>query len=145
MPSSKASSSSSADGRTWILYDADCGVCRVILAAILAWDRAGRLKPLRLQSALAAELLPGMSEEERMRSFHLVEPGGAVHSAGAGLSAMFDELPGGKGLAAASRRFDRATSRAYWLVARNRTKLGKLVPNAAREKSKELIARREPT
>ena len=131
MPGSRTSSSASAD-RPWILYDADCGVCKFILARVLELDR-GKYRPLSLQDPRAAELLPGIGEEERMQSFHIVEPDGTVHSAGDGLA----ELVPGLG------RLPRLADRAYWLVAGNRGRLGKLVPGLARRQAQRRIAERE--
>ena len=129
MHASKTSSSGSAE----LLYDADCGVCKFLVARILDWDRAARLHPVELQSARAVELLPGLSNEERMRSFHLVEPDGTVHSAGDGLARLADYLPG----------LPRALGRGYWLVAGNRDKLGKLVPAKAKRQAERKIRARQ--
>lgn len=123
--------SSSASARPWILYDSDCGVCKFILARILELDR-GKYRPLALQDPRAAALLPGLSETERMQSFHIVEADGTVHSAGDGLA----ELVPGLG------RFPWLADRGYWLVAGNRTKLGKLVPGVARRQASRRIAER---
>lgn len=103
-------------------------MCKFILARILELDR-GRYRPLALQDPRAAELLPGLGEEERMRSFHVVDPDGTVHSAGDGLAELIPGL----------RRFPRLASRAYWLVAGNRNMLGKLVPDAARRQARRRI------
>ena len=116
----------------WLLYDADCGVCKFILARILELDR-GRHRPLALQDPRAAELLPGLTEEQRMQSFHIVDPDGTVRSAGDGLAALLPPLRHVPGLA----------SRAYWLVADNRTMLGKLIPQAAKRQARRRIERRE--
>src|SRR5688572_26858045 len=59
---------------TPILYDPDCGFCRVCVAVVLTWDRAGRLVPVPLGSPEANDLLRGMLEAERMASWHLLEP-----------------------------------------------------------------------
>ena len=114
----------------WLLYDADCGVCKFILARVIELDRAGRYRPLALQDPRAAELLPGLSEEQRMESFHIVDPDGTVHSAGAGLAELvplLDRAPRG------------VAERAYWLVAGNRNRLGKLIPAAARRQAERRI------
>lgn len=114
-----------------------------MVARVLELDRRGRLRPLALQSPPAAELLPGLSEEERLASFHVVEPDGAVHSAGAALPALFARLPGGRPLARLARRFPRAAARGYRLVADNRTRLGALIPRSAARQAQRRVAERE--
>lgn len=91
-----------------------------------------RLRPVALQDPRAAELLPGMSSEERMRSFHLVDASGRVHSAGDGLAELLPVL----------RRFPRLADRLYWLVAGNRDRLGPLIPGFARRQANRRIASR---
>ena len=66
-----------------------------------------------------------MTEDERMRSFHVVDAAGSVHSAGDGLAELFPFL----------RRSPRLASRLYWLVAGNRDRLGKLIPDFARRQA----------
>ena len=124
-----------------LLYDRDCGVCRTLLGAVLAWDREQRLRPVALQDAEAGALLAGMPEERRMGSWHLAGPDG-VRSAGAAFPALFGVLPGGAPLAALARRAPGPSERAYRLVADNRSRLSKLVPTAARDRADALIARR---
>lgn len=87
---------------------------------------------MALQDPLAAELLPGLSEEERMRSFHVVGGDGQVHSAGEGLAEVVPVL----------RRSPRTASRLYWLVAGNRDRLGKLLPGFARRQADRRIRAR---
>jgi predicted DCC family thiol-disulfide oxidoreductase YuxK len=108
-----------------VLYDADCGFCRWAVAKLLAWDRAGRLRPAALQGPEADRLLPGLSEEERMRSWHLVVDG-AVYSGGAAAAPLLRLLPGGRPLAPVVAAFPGLSDRAYRLVARNRDRFGRL-------------------
>ena len=131
MHASRTSSSGSAE-QAWLLYDADCGLCKFVAARVLELDRGHRYRPLALQDPRAAELLPGMSEAERMESFHVVGPDGTVHSAGDGLAELVPPL----------RRFPRASGRLYWLVAGNRNRLGKLIPGSARRQASRRIAAR---
>ena len=128
MHASRTSSSGSAE-QAWLLYDADCGLCKFVAARVLELDRGHRYRPLALQDPRAAELLPGMSEEERMRSFHVVDPDGTVHTAGEGLAELVPPL----------RRFPGASSRLYWLVAGNRNRLGRLIPDFARRQAARRI------
>jgi predicted DCC family thiol-disulfide oxidoreductase YuxK len=128
---SRTSSSSSAE-QAWLLYDADCGLCKFVVARVLELDRARRYRPLALQDPRAAALLPGLDEQERMASFHVVDADGSVHSAGDGLAALLPPL----------RRAPRAASGLYRLVAGNRDRLGKLIPDAARRQAARRIAAR---
>ena len=131
MPASRTSSSDSPE-RASLLYDADCGLCKFVVARVLELDRARRLRPIALQDPRAAELLPGLGGEERLRSFHLVASSGAMHSAGEGLAELVPLL----------RRFPRLSSRLYWLVAGNRDRLGKLIPGFARRQADRRIVSR---
>ena len=131
MPASRTSSSGSAD-EAWLLYDADCGLCKFVVARVLELDRARRLRPVALQDEKAVELLPALTTEERMASFHLVDAGGTIHSAGDGLAELFPSL----------RRSPRVASRLYWLVAGNRDRLGKLIPDFARRQADRRIRSR---
>ena len=110
-----------------VVYDSDCGFCRWTLARILAWDRRHQLRPVALQDEATAELLPGVSAEERARSWHLVTARGEVHSGGAVVAPLLRLLPGGGGLAAIAGTFPRSTDRLYRLVADHRDQLGRLV------------------
>lgn len=126
-----------------ILYDSDCGLCRWTLGIVLAWDRRRRLEPVALQGEKAERLLAGMDPDERMASWHLVTADGEVRSAGGAVPDLLDLLPGGHPLAAAFRRFPRATERLYFAVADNRGRLGRLLPRSAVERASERIRDRE--
>ena len=108
-----------------LLYDADCGFCRWAIDKLLAWDRAGRLRPAALQGPEANRLLPGMSEEQKMGSWHLVVDGD-VYSGGAAAAPLLRLLPGGRPLAPVVAAFPGVSDRAYRLIARNRDLFGRL-------------------
>ncbi|HEY5475909.1 MAG TPA: DCC1-like thiol-disulfide oxidoreductase family protein [Tepidiformaceae bacterium] len=108
-----------------LLYDADCGFCRGILACILRWDRQRRLRPIPLQSPEAALLAP-MAPELRARSWHLVSPSGKCWSAGHAIAPLMRLLPRGRPIAVLAVLFPGATNAAYWFVARHRAGLGRL-------------------
>jgi len=129
LPASKTSSSGSPE-RTWLLYDADCGLCKFVVARVLELNH--RVHPVALQDPFAAELLPGLTQEERLKSFHMVDATGRVHSAGAGLVELLPLL----------RRFPRVGDRLYWLVAGNRDRLGRFIPGFARRQADRRIASR---
>jgi len=124
-----------------VLYDRDCGVCRTILGTLLAWDRDHRLRPVEIQSPEGESLLAGMSEAQRLGSWHMAGPGG-VRSAGAAFPDLFELLPGATPLAELSRRAPGPSERAYRLVAGNRSRLSKLVPGRLRDRADRLIAAR---
>ena len=126
-----------------VLYDPDCGFCRVTLALLLRWDRYRRLRPVALGTEEAARLLDGMPEEKGMASWHLVEPG-AVHSAGAAFGPVFERLPGGRPFALASRRFPGVSDRLYRWVADHRTLLGRALPAATHRWADGVISGSRP-
>jgi predicted DCC family thiol-disulfide oxidoreductase YuxK len=125
-----------------ILYDPDCGFCRVCVAVVLRWDRRRMLRPVSLTSTEGEALLAGMAESERMASWHLVDSrwleNGAenapdpnhltIRSAGAAFSPLFRLLPGGAPFALITDRFPRAAEAGYSWVADHRTALGRLLP-----------------
>ena len=59
------------------------------------WDRRRRLWPAPIVGAVGDRWLAGMPVEERLASWHLVEAGGRVSSAGAGLAEVLSYVPGG--------------------------------------------------
>jgi predicted DCC family thiol-disulfide oxidoreductase YuxK len=111
-----------------ILYDPDCGICRVCVAVVLRWDRHRRLRPV-----------PGQD----LDSWQLVLPDGSVRSAGAAFSPLFRLLPGGGPLARFTDRFPRISERAYRFVADHRTAFGKPLPAAAKRWADRVISESE--
>ena len=114
-----------------VLYDDDCGFCVWCLGKVLALDRRGVLDPVALQDPRAEALLTGMDEEERMRSWHLVEDG-RVRSAGEAFGPLLRLLVGAPVAALADR--------AYYAVANRRSALGKLVSEKAKRRARARIA-----
>lgn len=125
-----------------VLYDAECGICRALLAALLAWDRGRRLRPVALQAAEAARLLADLTPAEQMASWHLVSPTGGRRSAGAALSPLLRLLPAGHFPAAVFARFPRASERGYRWVAQHRSALARLLPAALKRRADRYLARR---
>ena len=93
---------------------------------ILRWDRHRRLRAVAIQSDEGGRLLAGMSEEERLASWHLAGADGSVVSAGAAAAPLARLLPGGRPLAALFDAFPDATERAYRWVAAHRATLGRV-------------------
>jgi predicted DCC family thiol-disulfide oxidoreductase YuxK len=125
-----------------LLYDSDCGFCRWSLGKVLAWDRRGAIRPVSLQSKEAEQLLAGTSEERRFASWHLVEPGGELRSAGAGIAPLLRLLPGGRPLARIAASTPGAMERGYRWIAGHRSLWGKLVTDGAKRRADKRIARR---
>lgn len=80
---------------------------------------------MAIASEQGERLLAGMSESERLDSWHLVEPGGRIHSGGGAAAPLAELLPGGRPLAIVFRTFPGLTERAYRLVANNRDHLAR--------------------
>ncbi len=125
-----------------LLFDADCGVCRWILAKLLAWDRPQRLRPVALQDPEADSLLAEMDEQRRMASWHLVGRDRRVHSGGDALAPLLSLLPGGRPGAAIARRAPGVVRRSYDALASRRSQLGRLVSDGARRRASRRIAER---
>jgi predicted DCC family thiol-disulfide oxidoreductase YuxK len=111
---------------TRIVYDRECGFCRWSLHKLLAWDRRCRLTPLALQDAEAARLLAAIPERERYASWHLIASDDRIYSAGDAVAPLLRLLPGARPLAALAASLPRSTNRVYFLIARNRSTLGRL-------------------
>jgi predicted DCC family thiol-disulfide oxidoreductase YuxK len=126
-----------------VLYDPDCGFCRVSLALLLRWDTQGQLRPVALGTEEAHALLAGMPEEEQMASWHLVEAG-TIHSGGAAFPPVLARLRGGRPLALASERFPGASERLYRWVADHRSLLGRPLPASARRWADGVISGSRP-
>ena len=130
---------------TPILYDPDCGFCRVSLAVVLRWDRHGRLRPVALGSEEADALLHAMPEDERMASWHLVEPGTRALRPVRAFSPLF-RAPAGRAPARAAHapasRAPPSAPTAWWrTIARC---LGRLLPAAARRWADRVISGSRP-
>lgn len=126
-----------------VLYDDDCGFCEVMLAMLLRWDRANRVRPVPIQSTRGEALLIDMKREDRLKSWHLLDAGGMLHSGVAGIPVILDALPGGTPIAGVVSRLPTATSRTYDWVADHRVLLGRGLGARPRAWVKRVIAERE--
>jgi predicted DCC family thiol-disulfide oxidoreductase YuxK len=125
-----------------VLYDGGCGFCGVMLALLLKWDRANRLRPVAIQSARGQELLAGLASHDRLKSWHLIDADGVLYSGGAGVPVIFDALPWGKPIARGASRFPTAAARAYDCVANRRVLLGRLFKARTRAWAARVLAER---
>jgi predicted DCC family thiol-disulfide oxidoreductase YuxK len=148
----RLSSSTQSQQRWKVLYDAECGLCNLLLAGLLWSDRAGRLDPIALQRPEIDDLLADMSPPERLASWHLIAPTGARYSGGDALAPLLRLLPGGRLPGAALGRMPALTERAYRWVADHRSQLSKWVPGRLKRAARNhvrmrahRIGRGEPT
>jgi predicted DCC family thiol-disulfide oxidoreductase YuxK len=109
-----------------VLYDADCGFCKLAVRWLLRLDRRRCLRPVAIQGAEGRELLTEVPEAQRLESAHLLTPGGTLHSGGAAAAPLAELLPGGSIVARLFLRFPSATDRAYRWVTRHRALFGRL-------------------
>ena len=124
----RAADASPTSGTWTLVYDHGCGVCRVIAAGVLVADRNRRLVPLALGDARAAQALGSIDPARWDRSWHLVTPGGRVHSAGGAVPVLCGLLPGFGVLGGLCRAAPDVTERVYaWLV-RHRAGIGRRIP-----------------
>ena len=115
--------------RVPLLYDPDCGFCRVCVAVLLKWDRGSRLRPVPGQDLASWQLVP---EED------------TVLSAGAAFPALFRLLPGGAPLAQLTERFPGASERGYRWVADHRSALGGAIPGSVKRWADRVISESAP-
>ena len=128
--------------KTAVLYDADCNICKAITETLLTWDRAGRLRPVAIQSEEGDRLLHAVPPDERLKSFHLVSPDGGVVSAGPALADLFRQLPGGGAVARLLELSPATTSRGYEWIAANRVKLSRPIPRRIKRLANRRLAAR---
>ena len=84
-----------------------------------------------------------MKPEDRLKSWHLLDASGMLHSGGAGIPVIFAALPRGALIASVVSRFPTATSRTYDWVANHRVLLGRGLGAQPRAWAARVIAERE--
>jgi predicted DCC family thiol-disulfide oxidoreductase YuxK len=126
-----------------VLYDRDCGFCSVMVAILLTWDRANAVDAVPIQSARGEALLIDLAQQDRVKSWHLIEAGGRLYSGGAGIPVILNALPRGALIARVASQFPNATSRLYEWVANQRVLLGRPLKARPRAWAARVIADRE--
>ncbi len=125
-----------------VLFDRDCGFCRWSVGRLLAWDRAGRLHPVAIQSENGQRLLAGLPPEQRLGSAHAIDAAGMRTSGGDAIAPIAAVLPGGAPLAALARRAPALARLGYGAIAGRRSLLGRLVSDRAKARADARIAQR---
>jgi predicted DCC family thiol-disulfide oxidoreductase YuxK len=125
-----------------VLFDCDCGFCRWSVGRVLAWDRAGRLRPVAIQSDEGQRLLADLTPAQRLASAHAVDADGRRSSGGDAVAPIASVLPGGAPIAELARRVPALARLGYGAIAGRRSLLGKLVSDRAKARADERIAQR---
>lgn len=134
-----------ATGNATVLYDRDCGFCRWTLAHILRFDRDRRLRPVPIQSEEGQRLLARVPEADRLASWHLATPDGEVKSAEAGFPGLFGRLPAGAPIAWLTSLLQGPSGAGYRLLVANRTRLGRRIGQARRDRATRFLDERQRT
>ena len=109
-----------------LLYDGDCGFCKLAVRWLLRLDRRGCLRPEAIQGAEGRALLSEVPEAQRLESAHVLTPDGTLHSGAAAAAPLARLLPGASIAARLFLRFPSATDRVYRWVAQHRVLFGRL-------------------
>lgn len=116
--------------RAVLLYDGGCRLCRFAARIVLRLDREQTLAVLPLQDPEATRLLEPLPVEERLASWRLARTDGSLVGYGAGAVTLARSLRLtrllGRVLDAMPQRLLEAL---YELIAQNRRRLGRLVPD----------------
>lgn len=117
-----------------IVYDDACGFCIWTVSLMLALDRRRVLTTAPIASSTTT-LLASVPQDTVADSFHVVSPTGEVASAGDALRAVAAAIPVLRIAAYLLGRSPALTHRLYFLVARRRGTLAKVVPARAKERA----------
>jgi predicted DCC family thiol-disulfide oxidoreductase YuxK len=109
-----------------LLFDDDCGFCRLAAKLAMRLDDDDRLRAVAIQSEEGQRLLTEVPEERRLDTMHLLTPGGHVLSGADAAAPLSRLLRGGHVPSRAMRRFPDQTALLYGFLARHRGKLGKI-------------------
>lgn len=129
-----------------VLYDGECGFCKVCVALLLRWDRRRRLEPIAIQESEGQRLLAPIPAPERLRSAHAIAANGVILSGARGAPAVLRQLPAGRPLAVLLEVAMPLTELLYGLVTAARPAIGSILPTAwCRWATGSIAARRRGT
>ena len=116
--------------RPVLLYDAECRVCRFAARAVVRLDRDRELAVLPLLDPAAGRLLAPLGDAERLASWRLARAGAAPTGYGAGVPGLLLAMRRTRWLGRLAQSVPAPVlDAAYGLVARNRGRLGHVVPD----------------
>jgi predicted DCC family thiol-disulfide oxidoreductase YuxK len=112
-----------------VLYDADCGVCRLTVLALRRLDWGRRLDLVPLQSFAAEPAAEGPSHEDLLSALHVRDASGRWATGGAAALRVARVIPVLAPLAIAGRLpgMGRVAERAYRLVADHRHAISRVL------------------
>ncbi len=109
-----------------LLYDGDCGFCRLWVERLRRWDRKGAIRCVPAQERAAVAGLPPIDDDALDRAMHLVMPDGTVFAGGRAVPAVLQYLPGWRWLGGLFRLPGApwVTDMVYSNIAKRRHRLG---------------------
>jgi predicted DCC family thiol-disulfide oxidoreductase YuxK len=121
--------------RLTVLFDADCGLCSACAARLRCLDRSRRLRLIPLQEAsMAGDVTASLAARvDLSAALTVVDAGGQVTAGGEAMLRIAEHLPGLAWLAWLGRRrlVRPFVEPVYALVARHRTRIGRLLGTVA--------------
>ena len=127
-----------------LLYDDACGFCRVMVAAVLARDRGGRVRPVAIASDRGRSILGGMSEADAAASWHLYDHAEArLYSDGAVVAPLTRALGRLRRIGRLTACAPLTTRRLYFAIATRRCLIGPRLPASWKRRAARTIALRE--
>ena len=116
--------------RPVLLYDDSCRLCRFAARGVIRLDRLQRLAVLSLKDEAASPLLAALPARERLETWRLAQPDGRLHGYGAGMRELVEAMRSTHSAGPVLSRIpDGLLDAVYRVVARNRSLLGRLVPD----------------
>ncbi len=113
--------------KTVLLWDGDCALCRRCAGWLERRDRAGALLALPFQQIPSPPMTPALEARCR-RAIQLIPPGGRALSSGRAVLGVLSLLGWKKSAAVLSAApFVFIVEGGYWLIARNRGLIGRLL------------------
>lgn len=127
-----------------LLYDAGCRLCRFAARTVVRLDRKRELGVLPLRDADAGAFLTQLPNDDRFATWRLARADGSLHGFGAGVPQLLRAIrltrPLGFLLSAVP---DAVLDASYRVVARNRVRLGRLVPDGPAPRRTPMVAPEE--
>lgn len=114
--------------RVTVLYDGQCRFCKLCIALLLRWDRFHHVYPVAIQSSYGQHLLTSMTSERRLDSAHVVTAEGSLLSGAQAAPALLRELWAGRFLAILVDAAMPLVDRAYGVLTRSRSVVGRMLP-----------------